>query len=316
MGFKNTESVLVVVLAETRESDLTYTLFEKNLLKQLGADLALCVANNEREDRKNPFYQKAKFVWTYDEPEDWGDAFDAFQQRMGFDADWRQLLNVREQWLGGVRGPKEQLGSAGILLFFRLFLKDCLLKSGVLDQYDRFIITRSDFMHRVPHVPLKLLDRDSIWIPDGEQYGGFTDRHIVLSGNHVVDAVSISDPIIEDPGALHDSMRAFDQWNLEKFIWFRFKQLELLPKVKLFPYTMYAVRGLNGHTRWSEGKYDPELGYYIKYEWEYRGYRYAKRALILARGWSRIRIRIFNWLRSRKKRYVAREDVRFHQFVQ
>lgn len=40
---------LVIILAETRAYGLTFDHFKENLLDALGADLALCVADNERE---------------------------------------------------------------------------------------------------------------------------------------------------------------------------------------------------------------------------------------------------------------------------
>ncbi len=76
---QDNESTLVVVLCETRAHEHTYDLFKKNLLDVMNADLCLCVANNHREDRENPFYQQAKYVWCFDEPEDWGDAIDNIQ---------------------------------------------------------------------------------------------------------------------------------------------------------------------------------------------------------------------------------------------
>ena len=119
-----TESVLIIVLAETRAYKYTFDLFKKNLLNILQADLCLCVANNQREDADNPFYQFAKYIWTYDEPEDWGDAFDNAQNITGHKKNWRKLLEIKDQWLGGIKGAEEHPGSAGILLFFRWFLKE------------------------------------------------------------------------------------------------------------------------------------------------------------------------------------------------
>lgn len=54
------ESVLVIVLAETRAYQYTFDLFKQNLLDRMNADLCLCVANNEREDSSNPFYKHAR----------------------------------------------------------------------------------------------------------------------------------------------------------------------------------------------------------------------------------------------------------------
>ena len=179
-------STLVIILAETRAHEYTYNLFKTNLLDVLQADLCLCVADNDRENRDNPFYKHAKYVWTYEEPDEWGDAFDHAQQSKGYSKNWRKLLKVKNTWLGGIKGEGEQTGSAGILLFFRWLLKESLINHNVLEKYDRFIVTRSDFVHKIPHIPLKLLDQENIWIPYGEDYGGYTDRHIIAHRDDIL----------------------------------------------------------------------------------------------------------------------------------
>lgn len=52
--------------------------------------------------------------------------------------------------------------------------------SGAIDQYDRFIVTRSDYMHKMLHAPLSVLPPEYIWIPDGERYNGVTVRGFPL----------------------------------------------------------------------------------------------------------------------------------------
>ena len=272
------ESTLVIVLAETRAHEHTYDLFRSNLLDVYGADLCLCVGRNEREDTSNPFYLEAKYIWTYDEPEDWGDAFDHAQRAGGHSGDWRQLLAIKDQWLGGVRGVGAHPGSAGILLFFRWFLKASLLEHGVVNEYDRFVVTRSDFVHPVPQVPLAALDPDFIWIPDGEDYRGITDRHVVGSRRDILDVLSVADDVIADPDALHEQMQAQHEprWNLERYLAFSYERLGLAGRVRRYPYVMYAVRSPDGHTRWAKGSFSDQHGYFIKYQAEYRGARIAR----------------------------------------
>ena len=297
---RGNESVLVIVLAETRAYQHTFELFNKNLLQVMGADLCLCVARNEREDTDNPFYQNAKYIWQYDEMDDWGDAYDDMQRIKSLNANWRKLLGIKDHWLGGVKGDGEQPGSAGILLFFRLFLKESIIKHDILDKYDRFIITRSDFVHRVPHVPLQFLDKEYIWIPDGEDYGGFTDRHIVVQRDDLMDVISISDEIIYDPGKLFSKMINVSDWNLEKYIKFSFTEKNLISKIRRFPYTMYSVRPVGGHTSWSEGYYDDQLGYYIKYKSEYENYLIAARLVSEKKGWNESKIRRFFTIKNKQ----------------
>ncbi len=283
------ESTLVIVLAETRAYEYTYDLLRSNLLDVYGADLCLCVADNAREDTNNPFYRDAKYIWTYDEPEDWGDAFDRAQRAEGHSDDWRQLLSIKDQWLGGVRGEGAHPGSAGILLFFRWFLKRSLLEHGVLDHYDRFVVTRSDFVHPVPQIPLAVLDPDFIWVPDGEDYGGITDRHVVASRRDILDVLSVTDDVIADPAALHDAMQAqhAPRWNLERYLAFSYKRLGLAGRVRRYPYVMYSVRSPDGHTRWAKGTFSGQHGYCIKYQTEYRGARIAQWIIGTTEDWSR-----------------------------
>jgi len=46
------ESVLVIILAETRAYEHSFELFKKNLLYKMKTDLCLCVANNYREGKE------------------------------------------------------------------------------------------------------------------------------------------------------------------------------------------------------------------------------------------------------------------------
>jgi hypothetical protein len=297
------ESVLVIVLAETREHQHTFGLFRKNLLDQLQADLCLCVADNEREDPDNPFYRHARHVWRYPEQDDWGDAFDDAQRRSGCDAPWRRLLETGGQWLGGVKGEPRQPGSAGILLFFRWFLKERLRSTGTIDQYDRFVVTRSDFVHRIPHPPLRILDHRQIWIPLGEDYGGYTDRHIVANREDILRVLSIADPILAEPELLAAEMGPSDRWNLERFIKFSYARQGLTGRVGRYPYTMYTVRSIGGHTRWSVGRYEERLGYYIKYPSEYRRYRLARHLVRCGSDWTASRMAALRML-AEMQRYA------------
>jgi len=280
------EKVLVVVLAETRAHELTFESFKASLLDGYSADLALCVAKNSREDASNPFYSNAKYVWSYPEPEDWGDAFDDAQRTLGATGNWRRLLEIRNQWLGGIKGAHQHPGSAGILLYFRWFLKQRLISEGVLDNYDRFIITRSDFVHTVPSPPLELLAGDKIWIPYGEFYGGYTDRHIVAGRSHIVPVLSIADPILARPDELYSKMHGGKDWNLERYIKFAFRDQGLEASVDFLPYTMYSVRALSGHTRWQAGTFHEDLGYFVKYQGEYSRARLARRVIGSSGEWT------------------------------
>ena len=286
-------STLVIILAETRAWNSTFALFEKNLLNVFRADLALCVADNPREDKNNLFYQRANYVWQSKEYEDWGEGLEHLVKN--HHPQWRKLLQIRNQWLGGIRGEHEQPGSGGILLYFRAFLRKSLLESGVLDRYQRFIVTRSDFVYPTPHVPPGLLDNKYIWIPDGEQWGGYTDRHILCPADKILPTLAVADILTCDPGVVIAEMKHKQNWNLEKYLQLHMQKSGLAESVRLFPYTMFTVREPGGHTSWSEGTFDPVGKVYIKYGSEHVRARLAR--ILLGNGaWSRSRIIAFSLL--------------------
>lgn len=267
------DKTLVIILSETRAYDLTYARFEKHLLDPLNADLALCVSESPTEDRDNPFYQRASYVWTHPELENWSDALDYAQKCDGIvGQDWRQLFAITGNFLGGLTDDQGRVaGSGGISMFFRWYLKRCLLQEpGLLDRYNRYVLTRSDFMYLSPHYPVSQLEASQLWLPLGEDYHGYTDRHLVADRKNFLSAISLLDPILQTPGELAKELKGRqDYLSFEGYIGYAFQRSGLTAILRRYPYTMYAVRHPDGRTSWSQGTYNPSLGYCIKYKPEY-----------------------------------------------
>ncbi|MEM0944846.1 MAG: hypothetical protein AAGI70_12975, partial [Pseudomonadota bacterium] len=296
---------LVVILAETRGGHLTFDNFRKNLLEVFDADLALCVAENADEDRENPYYAAAKHIWTYPEPEDWAEAFDEAQRTMGGTEDWRLLAEIRGGWLGGIKLDPPEGGAAAILLFFRHFLKLQLQESGLAEAYDRFIITRADFMHLLPHPGPELLPLDYIWIPRGQDYAGYNDRQIILSREDLLPALSLADDIFEAPSARLAEMRAYNprHWSIEACVKFHLDRAGLSRRVRRHPCTMFLVRAEHGKSSSGiYGEYDAQMGYAVKYPAEYLSYERCRAILGTARRWSPLRWRLTSWVFAVRER--------------
>jgi len=361
--------ILVIVLSETRASELTFDSFKKNVIDELNADLCLCIGVNSDYEYSNPFYQLAKYKFTYNEPDDFGDAFEYAYNLLSknrhkyecleninmlcgkiknpkqsteniiyyenhkiiqnlddlddFSDDeiiihtkdfpddlwknqvygiknsnndifvnqenvitykkplyWREFLKVKDQFLGGIKDNNNQHpGSAGILIFFRWFLLKNLIDNDLINKYDRFIITRSDFIYQLPHPKVEHMNENCIWIPDCEHYGGYTDRHVILSKNNIESYLNILNNLVLRSNEYFIKMKNKNDWNLEQLIKFHLEQNNVLHLVKEFPYIMYSVRNINGTTRWSQGNFSNELGYYIKYKSEYDTSSYYKNKL-------------------------------------
>jgi hypothetical protein len=269
------ERVLVCLLASTRAHRLTFPSFKRQVLDELNGDLALAPLIDEKYDYANPFWQHAKYRWTAPNFSDYGDAFDLAQRWLCQQynvpvADWRVLLRIKGMWLGGIRSPDPQLSASSILPFCRWLLLHGLQQDQILDRYDRFVITRSDFVWLCPHPPLSILDRDAIWLPDGEDYGGLNDRHLVASRADVVNCLNTIEDILLDSVQLYEEMRRRTGWNDEQFLAHHLSRKGILHKVKRFPYVMYTARPvLDTSPTWSAGVYEPAVGHLVKYEKEF-----------------------------------------------
>jgi len=354
---------LVIILSETRAVDLTFDSLKKNVIDELNVDLCICIGIKPDYDYDNQFYQLAKYKFLYDEPNDFGDAFEYAYNTISqnkpkyecirnvnalygkiqnpkkstknityygisenitnfnsFNDDeviihtkdfpnnlwknqvygikhtgnnkfvsqknvityikplyWREFLKVKKQFLGGIKDKNNQHpGSSGILIFFRWFLLKNLIDNDLINLYDRFIITRSDFIYQLPHPKVECMNEKFIWIPDCEHYSGYTDRHVVLSKYNIESYLNILNNLVIRSNEYFMKMKNNNNWNLEKLIKFHLQQNNVLHIVKEFPYVMYSVRNANGTTRWGTGKYSNALGYYIKYNSEYSRSTYYK----------------------------------------
>lgn len=263
---------LVIVPITTQAEDITWPSFKKNVLDVLKADLALCIQTPENYDDTNPYWQFAKYRWTTPKYEDWNSLLDEAQgielERLKRKdrVDWRQLFALAGNWLGAAHdGEKKRPGSGVILIYFRWLLHQYLVAENLLNQYDRFIITRADFFWQCPHPPLEFLSPDKIWLGDGESWGGISDRHTVLSRQNIEAYLGIGSQILTDPDGLLAEMRFRSEWNIEQYIAHSLARLGLRDQVAYFPYAMYLVRAKDAGPTWSPGQWNEALGYFIKY---------------------------------------------------
>jgi hypothetical protein len=267
------ESVLVCILSQTRAHRLTWRHFKTHVLDELEADLALCIAVDESYDYANPFWQHAKFKWTAPEFVDFGDGFAQAQRWLTASSpieppEWRDILKVKDQWLGGVKGKEAHPGSGAIVIYFRWLLLHNLVRENILAKYDRIIVTRSDHLWIVPHPPLSILSQEYIWIPDGEHYWGLCDRHLLANSQDLPKMINLIDHIVLRPKSLIAMMSGHRSWNPEQYFALHLATNGLISKVKLFPYTTFMVRDSTDQTRWSLGEFDEERGLIVKYRSE------------------------------------------------
>lgn len=272
------DRTLVCILSETRANTITWPSFKKNVLDELNADLAVCIGVRDNYDRSNEFWQHAKYRFTSREYDDWSEALDFIQRKIlgeqGPHPDWRKLMAIPGNWLGGMLARE---GSAAISMYFRWLLLQSLRDEGLLREYDRFVVTRSDFVWECPHPPMEALDDRFLWTPDGEHYHGLMDRHAVLTPNNIDAYLNNIETILVAPDRLLEEMRQKHEWNFESYLLLEVARRGFQDTLRYFPYILYAGRARDTATRWSQGAWSDELGYYVKYPTEHlRVERYKK----------------------------------------
>ena len=272
---------LVCILGQTRAQDITWTIFNKYVLKSLNADLALCVA--EKKNLNNLMYEKAKYIWKYKDLDDYSKHFSDAQnyllkkKKIKKKPNWRKLIKIKHFWLARIKGTKKIRNNSGIyssgtgalLIYNRWFLLQKITKHKIFSKYNRVIITRSDFVWNIHHPRMQNLDPRYIWIPNGERYGGYTDRHAILSKNNFYDYLNLLEPILLEPQILYEMMKSKNNWNLERYIKFHLDRKGYKKKVKFFPYIMFSVRNEKIKTTFRPGAYSDKHKYFIKYFKEY-----------------------------------------------
>lgn len=246
---------LVCIIGQVRSADLTWDRFRARVLRPLDADLALAVAYGP----PTPYHNAAKYVWAWKEPDDYGKALDYVSRDMGVPNMWRCLMGLPGYWIGGVEEYKQQHPQgrgAASLFFWRWWLWRHL--QHIVDEYDQFIITRSDHRWLCPHRTDYNLDH--IWLPDDAP-----DRHQIVGREYVERLVRCMEWLWREPELAYAEMLAHGpQWSqTEEFAFedacdWSYVHAGLTGVIRRYPFTFFSVSHDIGE--WSDGE-----NCYVKY---------------------------------------------------
>jgi hypothetical protein len=180
---------------------------------------------------------RAKFVFTFPEyGDDWSEALRIIdpdgQERIA------PLLANTSTVLGGVPYRRWH-GSGAISFWIRWFLSQQLLKvkHNLTTIFDRFVITRTEHCYMCPH-DFSKLDPQYLWLADGQDFGGITDRHLIVPSQYVLTALDILPTFFRNAS---DYPMVSDEWyNPEQLLLDRWKQEGLAQLVRRFPRMMFT----------------------------------------------------------------------------
>lgn len=261
---------LVVLIGNLRGGELAWLTLYDNLLDLNQADLALMIGKTPAENKTSSLHNRAKYVWEFDEYDDWGDAMDLINGT-GWRSTLPKFLPPVSHLLGGMKLPNtESRGSGAIILMIRWLLSNEIKKNNLTSKYDRFVISRSDHYYLCKH-DVSLLSQEYLWLPTGEDYGGVTDRHLVVSSQYLLDALDILPGLLKDPETYKDDI-SHQQDNPEKLILRRWKVMGLAQRIRRFPRMMFTCAVSTDTTRWMKmTDYVAPEGVHLKYVTEYKG---------------------------------------------
>jgi len=252
-GNVTTNATLVVFMGQFRGSVIAWDSARRNLLETLNADVAV-LTNTSTIPSNLPF--KINHFWSMHEYDDWGDALDEIRARdcpeVPPDA-WRRVCRHTEQLLSGVGRNCGKPGSGAI----NMVLRDFVLRNimPLLQKYEWFIVTRTDFLYACPrHLDPSRLRHDVVYVPRGEEYGGYTDRHVVAHRSIITRVLNLTSDLVCRP----DIWIRNPPQNIEQSLKFWWERVSGLT-VRRFPRSMFTVRAPKDPTRWSTGTYDAEL---------------------------------------------------------
>ena len=254
---------IVVALGNLRCGEKAWESLYKNVLDVNSADLALITQMPIGGYENASLLERAKYVWIVPDYTDWADAIDLING-----TGWRRrvlpMVNPQSPMLGGVGNFS---GSGAIIFMYRFWLSQKIQELRLKEQYDRFVVTRNDHYYLCHH-NLEMLEPSSLWLPMGEDYGGITDRHLVVSSENVLKALDILPPILAHPESY---MKVYIRKNSisELILRERWREEGLLFKTNRFKRVMFTCMQPGDGSRWGQMKWRVKERVHLKYENEY-----------------------------------------------
>mmetsp|Transcript_22079 Transcript_22079/g.46038 ORF Transcript_22079/g.46038 Transcript_22079/m.46038 type:complete len:334 (-) Transcript_22079:298-1299(-) len=224
---------LVVLMGDLRCGEPCWKSLRENVLQVHKADLALLIQPPQPQYQNSSLLDIAKYHWPVPVYDNWLDALDVIMnnssvwQKTFFD----QVLPIYHEkniLLGPIKYNSTQKfrGSAMIIFYKRYLLSQRIKQFKLHQQYDWFVVTRTDHYNKCPHANISSMNPQSIYIPRGENYLGICDRHMVVSKHQVLRALDIVPPLLRNPLQYRDVLDS-EAGNSEMFLERRFMEMGL-----------------------------------------------------------------------------------------
>jgi len=239
--YSKKEKTLVILIGNARGGEETWKSMYKNLLDEYNADLAICFG--ERKDKSASLYQRAKYIWEVPEYDNWREFYD-----QNFKSNWDIFLpNQKFENATLLGGIDNYTGSGAIIFAFRHYLLK--YKINYINQYDRIILTRSDFYYIDKH---PLLPLGKLYAVEGEEYGGVSDRHFIFDSYMSKDVLGILDFLINENNLEMLKNIPDNSINPETALMLYFKHNKIYEKLLFHERVQFTVAVEGDLSRWNK----------------------------------------------------------------
>lgn len=260
---------LVIITGSIRGSDIAHASLERHLLKPNQADLFLYT---EKSGKPSSYlHQLATHLVEYTPVDDWREVADQISKELFGEVRWRgypagtlgmHLIGEYDEankWTG--------VGTGLLTLSLRYRALKWLEQNGVLENYQDFVVSRSDYYYVADHPDITALlgDNNHVAIPFvQEDYEGICDRFAA------VDRIGLQAYL----GALKVLLEFHPEYgpypNIEKVLDVALRKIHHIEPVRYMS-PSYMVRSeSDGSGTWSLGSRRDSNGLWIKQEAEYQ----------------------------------------------
>jgi len=262
---KREEKLLLILNGQLRGGNITWHSLLHSFINFYSADLAYVGPPLDSHSYVSRSLQlKAKWVWEYNDPEDWATYF----VRPGFEENDRRTLRDictepilnKQQFLGGVKldGACSHPGSAGMLLSYRRLAYEKLIENNLAAKYTWIVYSRADYFYLCSPPDLDHFSMNKVYVPKGEGYGGITDRLHFIPSHLAVEALNITNHFLTNSIFWLDKLVPLTKnVNLEKLLKIYYESIGI--EVEFFDHVAFTARVENDPTSWSVGSSHPSL---------------------------------------------------------
>lgn len=249
------KKTLVILYGQPRGGIYAWKSLQKHVLVPLNAHLATYFTDDCPSTELDTI---TTYRWLTHAHQDWEVVLAAAAKSCtpaALDKDWKKLYEIKNQFLGGIIASN-QLGSGGIMLAFRWLVMQKILELNLQATYDFMVLSRADQLHLRDHVPVTLAKEGYVIVPDGEAYGGWTDRHLFARTPDFMRAINITQELVCNAEKWHSILKAtkktYNPESIQKTVWD-----ETGLQVTVVKRCMLMVRASHDPTRWSQGEEHP-----------------------------------------------------------